>query len=98
MGPSYMKLKITAPLAKTWGERVCRTPGWHSTPAGWGQLCACTHVHTLRCGMGWLDPSPVLRILAEPTAFCLGPCTLSFAEGSEQEHRASGWVLAGFLV
>lgn len=48
--------------------------------------------------MGWLDPSPVLRILAEPTPFCLGPCKLSFAEGSEQEHRASGWVLAGFLA
>lgn len=45
--------------------------------------------------MGWLDPSPALRILPDPTPFCLGPRVLSFAEDSEQEHRASGWVLLG---
>lgn len=57
-------------------------------------MYVCVH---MRQGIewGWQYSSHVLRTISEPIPLCPGPSVLSFAEGSEQEYRANGSVLAG---
>lgn len=61
-------------------------------------MYVCVHMHQ-GIERGWQYSSHVLRTISEPIplcpGICPGPIVLSFAEGSEQEYRANGSVLAG---